>query len=624
MAQLEEGIAQSYRDIFGRDPNQDEINFYAKEFGGDDMYDAIEEQSLEQRLYDSASAARRSIADQANILADSGERAAKLEQQKITDAEEAIKEDIGIDQLVPRNQIIDLYRTELGRDPNEQEIQYYQSYYTKRGTSGIDPFELRQFQSTPEAVKYRSGFKRAFPTLYEDVFRVQPTEQQTAEARERFGDFISPEEVNRFIRDPQTIAQVQSGIRSTLGIPAVTQSGTGPIDFSKFNRSPVTTGPTATAGIERLRPTDAAGNLISGTIADVFANPRTATELESESGEGEAEGMRTGGIASLGYRRGGGVMEDGVMRYGLGGEIRKLYKGVKRIVKPIYRAVKPYIPYVLPPQIGIPLAAADAGFTDGKFDAKKAAFAAAKVYAANKVQDAMAGTDSFAQFKQPVALDPSKAGPTQPFPQIARDPSVFESVKQFGSKVGESFDPRNISLQGMRSGAEFGIGRAADALSLKGGPGSITKAAPGAVGLTTIKGAEIAEEQMKEQKARRDAILGAQERERKKYRDLAARLGQQFPYQYKEGGISSLPPRYLDGAGDGMSDSIKANIGGMQEARLADGEFVVPADVVADLGNGSSNAGAERLYSMMDRIRQARHGTTKQPPEVNVNKTLPA
>ena len=76
--------------------------------------------------------------------------------------------------------------------------------------------------------------------------------------------------------------------------------------------------------------------------------------------------------------------------------------------------------------------------------------------------------------------------------------------------------------------------------------------------------------------------------------------------------------------GDGMSDSIKANIGGMQEARLADGEFVVPADVVADLGTGSSNAGAERLYSMMDRIREARHGTTKQPPEVNVNKALPA
>ena len=123
---------------------------------------------------------------------------------------------------------------------------------------------------------------------------------------------------------------------------------------------------------------------------------------------------------------------------------------------------------------------------------------------------------------------------------------------------------------------------------------------------------------------KQQAIIAAQEEKKKKYRDLASDLRRRFPYGYKEGGVSSLPPRYLDGAGDGMSDSIRANIGGMQEARLADGEFVVPADVVADLGNGSSNAGAERLYSMMDRIRQARHGTTKQPPEVNVNKTLPA
>ena len=96
------------------------------------------------------------------------------------------------------------------------------------------------------------------------------------------------------------------------------------------------------------------------------------------------------------------------------------------------------------------------------------------------------------------------------------------------------------------------------------------------------------------------------------------------PFGYAQGGVSALPPRYLDGAGDGMSDSIKANIGGLQEARLADGEFVIPADVVADMGNGSSNAGAERLYSMMDRVREARHGTTKQPPEINVNRMMPA
>ena len=57
--------------------------------------------------------------------------------------------------------------------------------------------------------------------------------------------------------------------------------------------------------------------------------------------------------------------------------------------------------------------------------------------------------------------------------------------------------------------------------------------------------------------------------------------------------------RYLSGGGDGMSDSIPATINNKQPARLADGEFVVPADVVADLGNGSSNAGAKKLYAMM-------------------------
>jgi hypothetical protein len=85
-----------------------------------------------------------------------------------------------------------------------------------------------------------------------------------------------------------------------------------------------------------------------------------------------------------------------------------------------------------------------------------------------------------------------------------------------------------------------------------------------------------------------------------------------------------LPPRYLRGGGDGMSDSIRANIEGKQEARLADGEFVVPADVVSHLGNGSSNAGAKRLYAMMDRVRRSRTGKTRQAPEVNTRRMMPA
>jgi hypothetical protein len=96
-----------------------------------------------------------------------------------------------------------------------------------------------------------------------------------------------------------------------------------------------------------------------------------------------------------------------------------------------------------------------------------------------------------------------------------------------------------------------------------------------------------------------------------------------------QGGIAALakgglPPRYLRGGGDGMSDSIKANIEGKQEARLADGEFVVPADVVSHLGNGSSNAGARKLYAMMDRVRRSRTGKTRQAPQVNTRSMMPA
>jgi len=81
---------------------------------------------------------------------------------------------------------------------------------------------------------------------------------------------------------------------------------------------------------------------------------------------------------------------------------------------------------------------------------------------------------------------------------------------------------------------------------------------------------------------------------------------------------------YLDGQGDGMSDSIPATIEGKQPARLADGEFVVPADVVSHIGNGSSKAGSKRLYAMLDKVRHARTGNKKQGKEINPNKYMPA
>jgi hypothetical protein len=80
---------------------------------------------------------------------------------------------------------------------------------------------------------------------------------------------------------------------------------------------------------------------------------------------------------------------------------------------------------------------------------------------------------------------------------------------------------------------------------------------------------------------------------------------------------------YLDGPGDGLSDSIPATIEGKQPARLADGEFVISSDVVSGLGNGSSKAGAKKLYAMMDRVRQQAHGTKKQIRKVNDKQVMP-
>jgi len=93
--------------------------------------------------------------------------------------------------------------------------------------------------------------------------------------------------------------------------------------------------------------------------------------------------------------------------------------------------------------------------------------------------------------------------------------------------------------------------------------------------------------------------------------------------QMASGGLAGMAKgRYLGGATDGMADKIPARIGNKQEARLSHGEFVIPADVVSHLGNGNSEAGAQRLYSMMDKIRTARTGTKKQGKQINPNKFL--
>jgi hypothetical protein len=90
------------------------------------------------------------------------------------------------------------------------------------------------------------------------------------------------------------------------------------------------------------------------------------------------------------------------------------------------------------------------------------------------------------------------------------------------------------------------------------------------------------------------------------------------------GGIAGLKEgTYLRGGTDGMSDEVPASINGDEPAALSDGEFVVPADVVSHLGNGNSDAGAKRLYAMMDEIRKARTGTEKQGKQIDPAKFMP-
>lgn len=94
------------------------------------------------------------------------------------------------------------------------------------------------------------------------------------------------------------------------------------------------------------------------------------------------------------------------------------------------------------------------------------------------------------------------------------------------------------------------------------------------------------------------------------------------------GGIGSLDmttkqPFYLGGPTDGMADEVPAHIDNQRPAALSDGEFVIPADVVSHLGNGNSNAGAKRLYEMMDDIREARTGNKNQGIQINPNKFMP-
>jgi hypothetical protein len=99
---------------------------------------------------------------------------------------------------------------------------------------------------------------------------------------------------------------------------------------------------------------------------------------------------------------------------------------------------------------------------------------------------------------------------------------------------------------------------------------------------------------------------------------IPTELTEQGGLKMAAGGLADAG-RYLQGRTDGMADEIPSSIDGEQPAALSHGEFVIPADVVSHLGNGNSEAGAEKLYEMMARIRKARTGTTEQGKEIDAD-----
>lgn len=124
-----------------------------------------------------------------------------------------------------------------------------------------------------------------------------------------------------------------------------------------------------------------------------------------------------------------------------------------------------------------------------------------------------------------------------------------------------------------------------------------------------------------------DALCGRSMNPEKALNDFVRVYGQEalqsLAQQVQSGNPLSKMGGMVRGPGAGMDDMVTGSIGGDQKVLLSNDEFVIPADVVSGLGDGSSEAGARELYAMMDRVRRERTGTTKQPKKLKKGSVLP-
>jgi hypothetical protein len=345
-------------------------------------------------------------------------------------------------------------------------------------------------------------------------------------------------------------------------------------------------------------------------------------------------------------------------RYAKGGEVKHFaFGGIsnaltrftqpieKAIVRPIGEAVPflkdvaPYAGILAAPFIGSPIAAAGiGGLSSGfgrpgsGFDMKRALMGGIAAYGASTLGAGLEASGTTPMARDFDTVEPLNEAVSKPF---------FRDVGAMERGVGNLLSPSTYDAAATKFGTQAGIYKTGVPLVI------------GTSGMMAVDEAQ----KMKEE-ADRSAGVGRQEQA-----DMLARISKgkkraeeavrENPYMFAMGGqvddelggdysamgmdqgnmqkglfgmgyAAGGTPRFLSGGGDGMSDSIPATINGTQEARLADGEFVIPADVVSHLGNGSSKAGAKQLYSMMDRVRKARTGNEKQGRQIKPNKMMPA
>ena len=376
------------------------------------------------------------------------------------------------------------------------------------------------------------------------------------------------------------------------------------------------------------------------------------------------------GYQSVGYKEGG--MIDGIQHYDVGGSISSgltnLFKPVEQnVIQPVGQAA-PWLKTVLPyaamaaapfmPSAGMAagLGALGSGFgtTPGAgFNMKRALMGGIASYGMSNIGSGLA--------------EAGQIGATAPTgPSFQADIDVLDSIGgkapiQNPATTGGFWDQVTNKAENMKQGVGNlmkggdSFTTAANAYGTKAGMGSAGMAIMGGSGVLGVDEADAqnqavagtnssaAQQQAIQAEKRAQAKINAQnavaahpfhfamggmmpnppdDQTGMPSRSPLTRLEQGGSVGYAMGGMANVP-RFLSGGGDGMSDSIHANIDGSQEARLADGEFVIPADVVSHLGNGSSKAGAKQLYSMMDRVRQARTGKKSQGREINPNKLMP-